>query len=1249
MNGCNPLLEWMGMIDTNGVNLACYTPVYEDGVFNIISVLIGFIIGVVVQIGMLFAGIALFLVRLLTDENLVLGYIGDVLQLVLDAIHYVIPPFALATLAFGIVMLRATAPGGGEQGGRFFEWLIPYDRFKEARNKIPGIMRGQGFNYYYAKDPIKTFTQSTTQAILVAGIIYLLSLNPVYILVRAINAVSKLGASIIDSGDAGMSYATGMIEALIGIVNFPQEDMYNSAMTQCHDAWLTAMQSSKNGPLKSCLGEMPAAGVVELLMSIMFFVVIGTLAYYLFQLFLRGSLFLGIVVWDFFILPYKLGWEMFKPDFTSGDRKWFDVIEETIFDFFLYLFYFLLIVFLLTSGPTIIIYLVSMGEMAAFVEYLIIAILFYVGGKFAYKIGPSEQLSTRHVNSWTDLTTNVFYQDELTGKRRINWTQLGNNLKNTEPVNYARSFGRKETTSEDIKKLNLERNNQVRKAISDAAGLNLESNAPVPALYQDMWDNIDSHLRSIPNQIASTNALHAAGKISDEERERRIDELQRRENILRDMQTAKNDLDVTQPNKVFTREKEVPDRLKDILNKDRATQAEIDHAEKLAQASFVSEFLKGKGHNVTKEQVLAWDTVEDDLQDVENRLDTLAARKPQMSADAYSKAFEKLMAQQQALSSISTAKNVFNAVGATPATLMKDPDDPKQWITQKQLDERMAKKDVLAQLGFKNSEFAEWQDRESILPSIESDLNSLKQRKHAKTISDADYTKQSNALLEQKERIERLDYHMKGVEREGGLIWVTDPDNPDEKITSYALAERLEEKKKANQKNEPVNKQSEPANEEPVSLEESVAKAQTRYAESVALGGKDEKSIIDEIKQIGKSQTEKMQQLNEAGTDEEKDRLKREIEDLQSQRLIHANNLEKYQTLLSEGKVVGIKNPFFDASDPESKKFSTYIPKTDLNGMETNEAYIVAESEKANLSAQRGVFDAVSSALDPIYRAVEVSKNQNNYSSPDIATAIEQSIRAAEALQQAAPDSSASRSFSTEIEQAKALMKNSLDNEKDTVQTVARTAATLNIAAESFVQSLATSRGYEASKERAEEILKKFDRQGIQVNLPQGPQLIELDTDSLRSLSPDFLDKLSNQINVTLDSETMQQISEAQPNITLVNQLDYEGEMISRNIYEVGEVVAADDSVVRVSSEPLPGPASPLQSGKRGNIFRTVKDQQSRRETEGGYGTTLPLVMEPYSAATADGQESRNVIVVGRVDKEGAFIGLKPYVLAKDL
>ena len=100
MNGCNPLLEWMGMTDTNGVNLACYNPVYEDGVIHIISVIVGFIIGVIVQIGMLFAGIALFLVRLLTDENLVLGYLGDTLQLVLDAIHFVIPPFSLACLLY---------------------------------------------------------------------------------------------------------------------------------------------------------------------------------------------------------------------------------------------------------------------------------------------------------------------------------------------------------------------------------------------------------------------------------------------------------------------------------------------------------------------------------------------------------------------------------------------------------------------------------------------------------------------------------------------------------------------------------------------------------------------------------------------------------------------------------------------------------------------------------------------------------------------------------------------------------------------------------------------------------------------------------------------------------------------------------------------------------------------------------------------------------------------------------------------
>ena len=1245
MNGCNPLLEWMGMTDTNGVNLACYNPVYEDGVFHIISVIVGFVIGVIVQIGMLFAGIALFLVRLLTDENLVLGYLGDTLQFVLDAIHYVIPPFALASLAFGIVMLRATAPGGGEGGNRFFEWLIPYDRFKDARNKIPGIMRGQGFNYYYAKDPVKTFTQSVTQALLVAGIIYLLSLNPVYILVRAINAVSGLGSSIIDSGDAGMSYATGMVEGLIGIVNFPQSGMYNEAMTQCHSVWLRAMETSESDVLRACMGKMPTAGVVELLVAIMFLVVIGTLAYYLFQLFLRGSLFLGIVIWDFFILPYKLGWEMFKPDFTNGDRKWFDVIEETIFDFFLYLFYFLLIVFLLTSGPTIIVYLVSVGEMPALVQYLIIAILFYLGGKFAYKIAPSEQLSTRHTTSWADLAANVFYQDELTGKRRINWTQLGNNLKNTEPVHYARSFGRKETTTEDIKNLNEERNNQVRKAISDAAELGLDANAPVPALYQDMWDNTDSHLRNIPNQIASTNALYAAGKISAEEREKRIDELQRRENILRDMQTAKRDLAPEHSNAIFSREKEVPDRLKDILKKDRATQEEIDRAEKLAQASFVSEFLKGKGHNITKEQVVAWDTAEDELADVDTRLEELAIRKPQMSADAYSASFEKLMGQRQALESVVTAKNVVAAVGATPSNLVKDPENPKLWITQKQLDERIAKKDVLAKLGFKNDEFADWQDRETLLPAIESDLNSLKQRKHAGTLSEADFNKQSKALTERKDRIELLDYHMKGVEKEGGLVIIDDPDNPGEVITSYALAERLKEKKAPEK---PQNLNPAPVTEEE-SLDSAISKTQMAYAESVALGGKTEDNIIDEIRRIGKSETEKMQELKAASSNDERDRIKREIEDLKSQRLIHSNNLDKYQTLLTEGKVVGIHNPFFDASDPNSKKYSTYIARTGIDGVETNESFIIAESEKANLSTQRGIFDAVQSALEPIYHASHVAQHQGEFSKPDIATAIEQSIQAAEALRQAAPDSSDARSFSAEIDQAKNAMRIALENEKDVTGAVTQAAAKLNIAADSFVQTLASSQGYEAGKRRAEDILKKFEQQGIHVNLPQTPQLIELDTESLKALSPDFLDKVGQQINVTLDDATMKKISEAQPNITLVNQLDYEGVMLSKDIYGVGEAAVADDSVVKVSTDLLPSPGSPLQEGKRGNVFRIVKDQQSRHETEGGYGTTLPLVTSPYAASKIEGEESNNIIVVGRLDRDGSFIGLKPYVLTKDL
>lgn len=1251
MNGCNPLLEWMGMVDTNGVNLACYTPVYEDGIFHVISVIIGFVIGVIIQIGMLFAGIALFLVRLITDESLVLGVLGGVLQKVLDVIHFVVPPFALASLAFGIVMLRSTAPGGGD-GSRFFEWLIPSDKQKEMRNKIPKHMRSQGFDYYYATDPIKTFTRSTTQAIIVAGIIYLLSLNPIYLLVKIINAVAGFGSSIIDSGDAGMSYATGMIEGLVGIVNFPQSGMYETAMGQCREAWITSMANSNGDILKACLGDMPSAGVVELLVSIMFFIVIGTLAYYLFQLFLRGSLFLIILIWDFVLLPYKLGWEMFKPDFTNGDKRWYDKIEETLFDFFLYLFYFLIVVFLLTSGPTLIVYAVSIGEMPAIVQYLIISITFYLGGKFAYKIEPPKEFRDRHLTSWNDLTQNVFYQDEITGRRGINWTQLGNNLKGTEPAVFGRAIvAEKGVGMDDLRKLDEERKKQVRSAISNAAGLQLESNAPVPAMYQDMWDNVDSHLRSIPNQIAATNALYAAGKISEGERNKRINEYQNRENILRDMQTKKRDLQGQQkPSKKSENQKEVPERLKGILKKDTASQEEIDNAEKLASAGFISEYLESRGIKIAPEQIVEWDDVEDKLREAENNLATLNDRRPMMSADDYSSQFDKIVANKNALSEVLKAKNVFAAVEATPDTLVKDP-ETKKWITQKQLNDRLAKKDVLDDLGFTSDEYTQWQEKDTLLPSIEAEMQSLNHKKHAKTIDEKTFTSRMKTLKEQQDRINLLDYHMNGITREGGLIWVHDPDNNGEEITSYELERRNQEKEAEKRKNRPKNTSTNgsEAPAEPETLESILEKDRRRFAESIALGGSSQTTILDEIQKLGKEQSEKLQQLENASTPEERDKLLREVDELNQQHRIRMNNLNKYEELLSQNNVIGIKNPFYDPSDPMSKQYKTYVSQTDLNDLETNESFIIAETEKANLSAQRGVFDAVQSALNPIYEATQIAQKQANYSSTDIVSSIEKSIESAKALSGAAPDSEQAQAFAREVEAIEQTLLTASSRNENTYDAIARAASSLSISAESFVQDLATDRGRSAGAARAEEILSRFEQQGIKVNLPKGPRLTELDMQQLQSLSPVFLEKLGEQINVTLDNKVMEQISQQQPSLALINQLDYEGQMIARNIYEVGESAVTADSIMRMANDVTSNPASPIEPGKRGNLFRTIKDQQSRDETEGGYATTLPLVVSPYGIEKADGEESGNVIVIGTVNNEGSFIGIKPYVLAKDL
>lgn len=1245
MNGCNPLLEWMGMVDTNGVNLACYTPVYENGVFHVISVIIGFIIGVIIQIGMLFAGLALFMVRIITDESLVLGYIGGALQEVLDLIHFVVPPFALASLAFGVVMLRATAPGGGEGKG-LFEWLIPSSNKGSFRNKIPVHMRSQGFDYYYAKDPIKTFTQSTVQALIVATIIYLLSLNPIYLLVRVINAVAGFGSSIIDSGDSGMEYATGMIEGLVGIVNFPQTEMYEKAIGQCRDSWLIAMANSDGDILKSCLGGIPSAGVIELLLAIMFFIVIGTLAYYLFQLFLRGSLFLAIVIWDFVLLPYKLGWEMFKPDFTSGDKRWYDKIEETVFDFFLYLAYFLIIVFLLTSGPTLIVYMVSVGDMPAIVQYLIISIAFYLGGKFAYKIEPPKEFRDRHVTSWSDLTQNVFYKDELTGKRGINWSQLGNNIKSTEPFVAGRAvLAKKGVGMDDIKKLDEERKKQVRSAISDAANLKLDDNAPVPAMYQDMWDNVDSHLRSIPNQIAATNALYQAGKISEEERNKRVAEFQTRENVLKDMQSKKRDLQgQPQTHSRFVREKEVPERLKDIIKKDTATQAEIDAAEKLASAAFVSSYLASRNIKVTPEQIVKWDDVESDLDDVEKRLKDLNERRPLMSNDAYSSQFDKLTAEKSTLVQIKKAKDAFAAVEATPDTLVKDPDNSKRWITQKQLEERQAKKAVLDELGFSSDEYLQWQEKDTILPNIEAEIQALKHKKHAKTIDEKTANNRIDELQKQQDKINLLDYHMNGVTKEGGLFWVPDPDNPGEEITSYEL-----EKRNAAKETERRKKNTKDIPAEPETLGEIVERDRRRFAESIALGGSSQQNILDELKQIGSEQTEKIQQIANASIPEERDKLLRELEDLKQQHRIRVNNLNKYEELLSQNNVIGIKNPFYDSSDPNSKKYMTYVSRTDLNGRDTNESFVIAETEKANLSAQRGVFDAVRTALDPIYDAAQMAQKQENYSSTDIVTSIEKSIASAKALSEAAPDSVKAQEFAREVESIEQLLVNASARNENTHEAIARAATSLSISAESFVQDLATERGRVAGSSRAEEILEKFEQRGIQVHLPQGPRLTELDMQQLQSLSPVFLEKLGEQINVTLDDKVMEQIAQQQPNLTLINQLDYEGQMIARNIYEVGEGAVTADSIMRTATDATANPASPLSAKKRGNFFRAVKDQQSRRETEGGYASTLPLVVTPFGPEKADGTEAGNVIVIGTVDREGSFIGIKPYVLAKDL
>ena len=385
----NPLIEWIGITDSFGTNIADYA-IYVDGMVN---TLLKAVILDTLNIILTTAGaVAAWLIGVFTDTNMWIKPMGDIIDRGLDAIFEVFPLWGLLTIAFLVVVARA---------------FMTTEQSKSSSQK----------GFFSAPDMPTSWGAATRQinmiknSIISIVIVAVLLANPIAMISKVIEfvngALSELGGTtaVGEGTSLSSSFTSSMVGSLIMMSNFKDTELEN----QCRGAWSSAMATGADDP-PSCVGDTYNAGIIAF-MLVVSILIIGAYAYFAFKLFSRATWFLFNVLITVVTVPYYVFINLFYVKDDASSKQKFDDIYDRVYDAAIYLIYFIFCVFLALVIPGLLLSTLT-KSMPQIVALLVVAALFIFIGKNAQYISPRKFLRrSDNPTGWKDFTSD-FRDDE---------------------------------------------------------------------------------------------------------------------------------------------------------------------------------------------------------------------------------------------------------------------------------------------------------------------------------------------------------------------------------------------------------------------------------------------------------------------------------------------------------------------------------------------------------------------------------------------------------------------------------------------------------------------------------------------------------------------------------------------------------------------------------------------------------------------------------------------------------------------
>ena len=563
-NPGNVVVTWMDLIDDSGTNLGQYHLIFDNAGINIIAWICQFLASLLMVFANTFGVALMGIIRLITDGDLVLGWLGGLVEIILTAIHNFISPLWIAGAAFAIVVMKAALPkgdflGGGSAGG-----------VRETLRSVTGkgySMGGSIMKWDGSEDwgGVRKFLQALVNGSIVFTVILFLSQNPVGLLAKIVDAVSSIGNDITGSNGSDLHWAADILSALYGLVNFG-----GMPPDQCASSWAYDFQNNTKTVL-DCMGQDVKGDLFTVITAVFALVVIVAMAFFMWQFFSRGIIFFVYALWDILSLPYYLAFNMFKPS-VKDDRFIFDESYKAISHAAIYVLYYLLAVFCVTSGPALVLAAAVKSSIPVILQLTIIAAVFYFAGRLA-PIILNPRISTGRPNSLQEAASQflVFNKDE-NGKTRIDWrasrkqtmevvktSKLYTEIKDN-PI-MARYNASKEL-SEDA--------NKIRESIVNDTGIKDQNDFLAVAI-----NNSSRAARQLNRQERTLRMREAAGLISKEQAELKRQELRDRRTLLEEARKRARE------GKAATRMMVIPEELKyfeQFQGKLYASEAEIEAA-----------------------------------------------------------------------------------------------------------------------------------------------------------------------------------------------------------------------------------------------------------------------------------------------------------------------------------------------------------------------------------------------------------------------------------------------------------------------------------------------------------------------------------------------------------------------------------------------------------------------------------------------------------------------------------------------